>query len=81
MRVTIRLFAVHRETAGKSTFAADLPDGATVADAFARLCDEYPGIRAGARSVAFAVNRAHASEGDRLRDGDEVAFLPPVAGG
>ena len=32
-------------------------------------------------SVRIAVNEELAKEGDRLADGDVVAFLPPVAGG
>jgi hypothetical protein len=33
------------------------------------------------RSLAVAVNREYSSHGAVLRDGDEVALLPPVSGG
>lgn len=33
------------------------------------------------RSLAVAVNREYAKPGVALRDGDEVALLPPVSGG
>lgn len=81
MRVTVRLFAAHREAAGTSTYVADLPAGATVSDAFARVCSAFPGIANGARSAAFALNRSHVGGDARLAEGDEVAILPPVAGG
>jgi molybdopterin converting factor subunit 1 len=81
MHVTIRLFAAHREAAGRSAYVANLPDGCTVADVFAHVCAEFPEIARTARSVAFALNRAHAPGEARVSDGDEVAFLPPVAGG
>jgi molybdopterin converting factor subunit 1 len=81
MQVTVRLFAAHREAAGTNAYVADLPDGSTVADAFDRVCAEYPAISRTARSVAFALNQTHVSPDARLRDGDEVALLPPVAGG
>jgi molybdopterin converting factor small subunit len=49
-----------------------------VADLIAR----YEGRSAGwTRSIAVAVNREYARLEDVLRDGDEVALLPPVSGG
>lgn len=81
MRVTIRLFASHREAAGKDAVVAELPAGSTAADAFDRVCAEVPALRVAANSVAFAVNREHASPDSRLAEGDEVTLLPPVAGG
>ncbi len=32
-------------------------------------------------NTLVAINQEHARGGDRVRDGDEVAFLPPVTGG
>jgi molybdopterin converting factor subunit 1 len=81
MRVTVRLFAAHREAAGTSTYIAELPVGATVSDAFARVCGAFPSISHGARAAAFALNRSHVAGDAPLADGDEVAILPPVAGG
>ena len=81
MRITVRLFAAHREAAGAGTYVTELPDGSTVADAFARVCSEYPAIARGSRSVAFALNQAHVSGDVPIEDGDELALLPPVAGG
>lgn len=81
MRVTVRLFAAHREAAGTNTYTADLPAGATVADAFARVCGSFPGIARNAGSAAFALNRSHVAGDAKLTDGDELAILPPVAGG
>jgi len=81
MRLTIRLFALHREIAGRDAYIIDVPDGSTVADAFALVCSEFPGIAKTGRTAAFAVNRAHVGGDAPLADGDELAILPPVAGG
>src|SRR5215469_7455293 len=81
MRITVRLFAAHREAAGTNTYIAELPDGATVSDAYAGICDSFPNIASSAGATAFALNHAHVGGDEPLHDGDEVAILPPVAGG
>lgn len=81
MRVTVRLFAAHREIAGRGSLDIDVPDGARVDEAFERVCAEYAALGARAGGVAFAINREHAVPGAILHDGDELAILPPVAGG
>jgi molybdopterin synthase catalytic subunit len=74
VRVTIRLFAGLRERAGTSR--RELEDVARVADVWARLelGDEPAGL-------LYAVNREYAERDQELRDGDEVALIPPVSGG
>jgi len=81
MQVTIRFFASHREATGRESSVVELPEGATAADAFARACTDHPALARAAGAVAFAVNLEHVSPKTPLHDGDEVAFLPPVAGG
>jgi MoaE-MoaD fusion protein len=81
VRIVIRLFAAHREALGRSSYETDVPPGTTAAGAFAHLRASHPELGASADAVAFAVNRAHADPNTSLREGDELAFLPPVAGG
>lgn len=81
MRVTARLFAVVRERAGTGEVVLELPPGATVADAAERLSGMYPAVRDHVRHVAYAVNREYAGAGTVLKDGDELAVIPPVSGG
>ena len=75
MRVTARYFATLREQRGASSEAVELPAGTTAAGAFALL---FPGL---GLTVAFAVNQATVPGDTALREGDEVAFLPPLGGG
>jgi MoaE-MoaD fusion protein len=81
VRVRIRLFAIQRELAGTREVPLDLPDGATVADAWDALVAAYPALGPGRSSVRFARNGAYADETTVLGEGDEVAMIPPVSGG
>src|SRR6266516_1063987 len=73
MPVTVRLFAGLRERAGWSSREVD---AATVGAVWAALDlgDEPDGL-------LYAVNREYAGREHELRDGDEVALIPPVSGG
>jgi molybdopterin synthase catalytic subunit/molybdopterin converting factor small subunit len=75
MKVTVRLFAVLRERAGRETLELDLDDGATVRDAIAAVA-AAEGV-----PVVMAVNREVAAEDVVLTPGDELALIPPVSGG
>lgn len=81
MRITVRLFASQREQLGKSSIDAQVPDGSTARSALVLLSKTHPGLATSLDSLAFAVNREHASPDTLLHDGDELALLPPVAGG
>ncbi len=81
MRVTIRLFARLRDLGGAGELACELPDGARASDAWRWLLDRHPDMQPYSSSVSVAVNADFARMTSPLRDGDEVAFLPPVSGG
>lgn len=81
MRVTIRLFARLRELAGRDTWSIEVPEGATVADAWAVVAAAHPEVAPFDRALSCAVNAAFARPSHALVEGDEVAFLPPVSGG
>ena len=81
MQVIVRLFAAHREAAGTGSVSVFVSDGATAAEAFDRVRALHPALPASIAGIAFAVNRDLAAYDTKLADGDEVAVLPPVAGG
>jgi molybdopterin synthase catalytic subunit len=81
MRIQVRYFAVVRERLKRDGEELDLPDGADVAaalDALARKHELIGGIR---KYLQVAVNQTSALPSHRLADGDELALIPPVAGG
>ena len=81
MRVTIRLFARLRDLAGSGELVRDVANPATVETVWRSLVDEMPDLRAYERTMSVAVNADYAKMSAKVQDGDEVAFLPPVAGG
>ncbi|HKH70213.1 MAG TPA: MoaD/ThiS family protein [Vicinamibacterales bacterium] len=81
MFVTVKLFAKLREIAGAGEVRLGLADNAVVRDAWLTLQARYVGIAPYASSVSCAVNADYSRMSAPLREGDEVAFLPPVSGG
>ena len=81
MIVRSLFFATYRELAGSDELPVELPVGARVSDLVARLRAGGNGLSRLPESPAVAVNMEYARHDAVLRDGDEVAFIPPVAGG
>ena len=81
MRVRVRLFAIQRELAGTREVPLELPDGATIADAWEAVVARFPALAPGRDYVRFARNSAYTAASTGLADGDELALIPPVSGG
>ena len=81
MRVTVRLFARLRDIAGTSELLRDVATGATIATVWQELATEYPDLKQYERSISSALNADYARMDQKVAEGDEVAFLPPVSGG
>ena len=79
MKVTVLVFASYAEALGRDALEVELAAGATVA-----ACLEVVRHLTGDRvppSPLVAVNRRYAKVEHALCEGDEVALIPPVAGG
>ena len=81
MRVTVRLFARLRDIAGRGELSCEIAPGATIGTVWRQLASEYPALEPYERSISSAVNADYVRLDDLVRDGDEIAFLPPVSGG
>jgi molybdopterin synthase catalytic subunit len=77
--VRVRLFAAYREAAGTRELEVPLQVGATLADLTDVLAPRIPSLRSAPGLTA--VNHTYTGPDTELRDGDEVAFIPPVSGG
>ncbi len=83
MKITLRLFASLREALGTSNETLET-QAATLGELRRELAgrgDAWAQALGPARNVRMALDQVLAGEGDRLRDGAEVAFFPPVTGG
>jgi len=81
MKIRVLYFAVFREQLGREDDVLSLPEGARVQDAIAVLSGRHDGIAKLRGKFRVAVNEDFADDGRALADGDELALIPPVAGG
>jgi molybdopterin synthase catalytic subunit len=81
MKVRLRLFAAVREIVGSGEVALEVPEHFTAGQLVRRVGEMYPRLQGLAPSLLLAVNREYCAPEQPLRDGDEVALIPPVSGG
>ncbi len=81
MKVRTLFFASYRELMGSAEIDVELPEGATVTDLIAALRGRTEASSSLPLEPAVALNRSYCAGDAELSDGDEVALIPPVAGG
>ena len=81
MKIRVKLFAILRERAGIAELMLDLPAGATARDAITALAQKCPDVENLVSQAAAAVNQQYVKRDTQLREGDELALIPPVSGG
>lgn len=83
MKIRVLLFGPLAEKAGgpAAVSAFDLSEDSTAADALSAVSRLCPGLGPALETAVVAVNAVYARRDRRLRDGDEVAVIPPVSGG
>ena len=81
MKVNIRLFAALREVLGRGEVTLNVSEGATVGELQGQLMREYPAVEAFLATLVWAVNEDYVSAEHRVREGDEIALIPPISGG
>jgi molybdopterin converting factor subunit 1 len=81
MKVNVLFFGLAHDLTGFPSEQAEIAEGASLDDLWCRYEARFPGLREMAGSLLAAVNEEIADRSRLLRDGDEVAFMPPVSGG
>ena len=75
MVILVRYFAILREQKGVGEEKIHLSETMSVAALYAKLFGCEP------NGMRFAINEVYVDEGQIVKDGDEVVFLPPLGGG
>ena len=81
MQIQVLYFAVFRERLGRSEDTLELADGTTVAQAIDALAVRHSVVDHLRGRFRVAVNQEFVDDSHVLRDRDELALIPPVAGG
>ena len=81
MKVTVKLFSLARDLAGFQEQVVQIGKGGVAADVVDRLIRENPRFEEWKKSLRLAVNYEYVDDAHPLKDGDEVAVIPPVSGG
>lgn len=81
MKLRLLYFGIVRERLGRREELRDCREGTTVGELLASLAGSDGILALGAASLRIAVNREYVHDAHVLHDDDEVAVIPPVAGG
>jgi molybdopterin converting factor subunit 1 len=81
MKVRLLFFAVLRDIAGADEWELTLADGTTAAEVWQGLRSSYGKLADYTQPPMIAINETYATPDAVLGEGDELAFIPPVAGG
>lgn len=80
MSLTIALYGITRDIVGASSLELPAPAPTTVGELLTEMRRQYPALGE-LRSCAVAVNNEYADNELALSEKDEIALIPPVAGG
>lgn len=81
MKIRVKFFSIYREITGQRQTEMEFPDNATLLDFISSLCSQYPRLAPHTTTMLVAVNREYVHRRVSLKEGDEVAVMPPVSGG
>ena len=81
MKINVLLFAALKDIAGKGQLEIEVDGKCSVQNLSKKLYELYPKVGSFDSSVRIALNQEFVEGDIELKDGDEVAYLPPVSGG
>ncbi len=81
--VNIKFFAVLKHLVGKDELAIDVEKGSSLEKLLEKLINDFPPLKEGLQEgkILVSVNQEVVEKSYLIQDDDEIAFLPPFAGG
>ncbi|MFQ5578987.1 MAG: MoaD/ThiS family protein [Nitrospiria bacterium] len=81
--VKVRFFAVLKHLVGKEELSLEVEEETTLAQVIEKLQENLPALKdlLSERRILISVNQEAAEKSCLIKNGDEIAFLPPFAGG
>ena len=81
IQITVKLFAIFQEVFATDQIQISLKSGTSVSQIFDRIVSQHPHLEQWRSLTRYAVNLNFAEPQTILKNGDEVALIPPVSGG
>jgi len=81
MKIKVLFFGLTQDLTGVQQDLTEFPNGANLDALWGRYATRFPRLNDLSGALVLAVNQEVADRARALKDGDEVAFLPPVSGG
>jgi molybdopterin converting factor subunit 1 len=81
VRVRVLFFGMVKDAAQRGTEDLDVPEGSVLSEVLAHYVQIMPALKSLMPSVAVSINQEYAGPEAKLKEGDEIALLPPVSGG
>ena len=81
IQITVKLFAIFQEVFATDEMQINIKSDTSVSQIFDRLVSQHPNLEKWRSLTRYAVNLNFAEPHTILKNGDEVALIPPVSGG
>lgn len=81
MQIRVLFFGQLKDTVSREADTVNLPEMATVEKLLDMYAATIPDLRQYFKNIAVAINQEYVERGAQLKEGDEVALIPPVSGG
>lgn len=81
LKVKALMFARARELTGTSELDLLVPEGATTAECVTELAAKFPPLESIRDCIVVALNYNYITDPVKVKEGDELAIIPPISGG